>query len=156
MQMMPLSHRNRQGGFTLVELLISVGLLAVVTTGTVAALLACLGLSSTSKNNHIATTAAIGLAEEIQGASFPDLVTDYDNLNFTVNALTAGSRGIIYVDDTNPDLLQVTISVCWRQAGSRIIGEDSDLDGVLDAGEDTNANGIIDSPVQIVMQVANR
>ena len=59
------------------------------------------------------------------------------------------------MDDTDPEFLLVTISVCWRQ-GSRIIGEDLNLNGALDAGEDTNGNGIIDSTVELVTQVANR
>ena len=142
------------GGFTLLELLVAMGMLAVVVSGTVAALIACTGLTGASKNMHIATTAALGLAEEIHSAPFTQIVDDYNNLNFLVNAIPS-SRGVVYVDDTNPDLLQVTVSVCWRQGG-RIIGEDANLDGVLDANEDANGNGIIDSPVQIVMQVANR
>ncbi len=146
--------RRQQGGFTLIELLISVGLLAIVVSSTVAALITCMGLTSKSRNTHIAETAAIGLAEEIHSAPFPQLVDDYDDLNFAVNAIPS-SRGVVNIDDTNSDLLQVTISVCWRQ-GTRLIGEDNNLNGALDANEDANANGIIDSPVQIVMQVANR
>ena len=65
------------------------------------------------------------------------------------------NRGVVYVDDTDPELLRVTISVCWNQK-NRIFGEDKNLNGVLDAGEDKNNNGIIDSPVQIITLVANR
>jgi len=65
--------------------------------------------------------------------------------------------GVVYVDDTaNSELLDVTVSVCWRQ-GNKVIGEDTNLNGVLDVGEDTIiANNIIDSTVELVTQVANR
>jgi hypothetical protein len=64
---------------------------------------------------------------------------------------------VVYMNDVNPDLLEITISVCWRQGG-RVMGEDTDLDGNLDAGEDKSSplNGIIDSPVELVTRVANR
>jgi len=63
--------------------------------------------------------------------------------------------GVVYVDDTNPELLEVTVSVCWQQV-LRVIGEDKNLNGVLDAGEDTNGNGKIDSSVQLVTRIVNK
>ena len=59
------------------------------------------------------------------------------------------------VDDSNPELLKVTISVCWRK-NNRVFGEDANFDGLLTPAEDTNNNGIIDSPVQLVTLIANR
>lgn len=57
-------------------------------------------------------------------------------------------------DDCNCvyDMLRVVISASWRQKSGRVIGEDQDLDGVLDTDpdEDVNDNNQIDSPVQIV------
>jgi hypothetical protein len=94
------------------------------------------------------------LAEEMRNSAFNRIVDDYSGLNFIVNDIPQ-SRGVVYVDDTNPELLQVTISVCWRQ-GNRVIGEDTNLNGQLDAGEVDNGNNIIDSPVQIVTIIANR
>lgn len=38
--------------------------------------------------------------------------------------------------------------VCYREK-NRIIGEDANLNGVLDAGEDDNENGELDSPAHI-------
>jgi hypothetical protein len=37
-----------------------------------------------------------------------------------------------------------------------VYGEDKDLDGVLDAGEDLNGNGKLDAPVQIVDRIFQR
>ena len=96
----------------------------------------------------------MGLAEEIRNSTFNDIFDNYNGLNFIVNDIPE-SMGVVYVNDDNPELLQVTISVCWRQ-GNRVIGEDTNLNGQLDAGEVDNGNNIIDSPAQIVTIIANR
>jgi len=141
-------------GFTLVEILLATGILALAICGILAMYISCFTLIATSKNVNIATDAALGLLEEIRSSQFTRIVDDYNGLTFTVNNIPA-SRGIVYVDDTNSELLKVTVSVCWRQ-GNRTIGEDTNLNGVLDSGEDVNGNGIIDSTVELVTLIANR
>ncbi len=51
-------------------------------------------------------------------------------------------------DDILTDLIQVEVVVCF-QAGRRIVGEDQNLNGILDSGEDTNADNKISSPVSL-------
>ena len=140
--------------FTLVEVLLAAAILASAISAILMTYYSCFVLISTSKNINITTNAAMGLVEEIRNSAFNRIVDDYDGLNFIVNDIPQ-SRGVVYVDDSNPELLQVTISVCWRQ-GNRVIGEDTNLNGQLDAGEVDNGNHIIDSPVQIVTIIANR
>jgi type II secretory pathway pseudopilin PulG len=151
---MRLKRKASEKGFTLAEMLLAVGIAAYALCGIVATYIACFSLISTSKNVSIATAAAQGLLEEIRTDFFPQIVDDYDLLIFAVNGIPS-SRGVVYVDDTNPELLRITISICWRQ-NLRVIGEDKNLNGVLNTGEDANSNGIIDSPVEIVALVANR
>jgi len=141
-------------GFTLPEMLLAAVIALFALCGILLTYITCLDTVKLSKNVSIATSAAQGLIEDIRSTPFPQIITNYDQLIFTVNNIPS-SRGIVYVDDTNPELLLVTVSVCWKQ-GNRIIGEDTNLNGALDAGEDTNGNGIIDSTVELVTQVANR
>jgi len=141
-------------GFALPEILLAVLIAAFALCGILLTYIACMDMVKVSKNVSIATSAAQGLIEEIRNTPFPQIVTNYDHLGFIVNGLPA-NRGIVYVDDTNPELLLVTVSVCWQQ-GNKVIGEDKNLNGILDPGEDTNGNGIIDSTVELVTQVANR
>ncbi|UCB56565.1 MAG: prepilin-type N-terminal cleavage/methylation domain-containing protein [Candidatus Omnitrophota bacterium] len=54
------------------------------------------------------------------------------------------------------DIYQVRIVVTWFQKGGRQIGEDTDLDGILDAGEDDNNDGVLSSPAQITTLVTER
>lgn len=58
----------------------------------------------------------------------------------------------IYVTNLDPGttatttcLLRVKAVICWKDK-NRVFGEDQNLNGVLDAGEDINKNGEIDSP----------
>jgi prepilin-type N-terminal cleavage/methylation domain-containing protein len=141
-------------GFTLAEILVAVGIMAFALCGLLQMFSSCSILVSLSKNTNIATNAALGIMEQIRTSTFARIYDDYDGLNFIANEIPA-SRGVVYVDNSNLELLKVTISVCWRQ-GNRMIGEDTNLNGTLDAGEDANNNGIIDSPVQLVTLIANR
>lgn len=141
-------------GFTLPEMLLAAVIASFALCGVLLTYITCMDMVKTSKNVSIATGAAQGLIEDIRTTPFPQIVTDYDRLSFIVNAIP-NSRGTVYVDDTNPELLLITISVCWKQ-GNKIVGEDTNLNGILDVGEDLNANNMIDSSVELVTQVANR
>ena len=58
-------------------------------------------------------------------------------------------------DDILTDLIQVEVVVCF-QAGRKIVGEDHNLNGVLDSGEDVNADKKISSPVSLKTLITNR
>lgn len=152
---MKLSLKN---GFSIVEVLIATVVLALAICGILSAYTTCLILISTSKNVSVATNAAQGVIEEIRSTPFTQIIDDFNGMIFTVNDVPS-SRGVVYVTTTAPfgnaELLGVTVSVCWRQ-GNKIIGEDTNLNGVLNAGEDVNGNGMIDSTVQLKTQVVNR
>ena len=141
-------------GFVLPEMMLAAAIAAFAICGLLLMYVVAMDLIRTSKNASIVTSAAQGLIEEIRNTPFPEIATNYNLLKFSVNGVPASS-GVVYVDDTDQEFLLVTISVCWRQ-GNRIVGEDINLNGQLDAGEDLNNNGIIDSTVELVTQVANR
>ncbi len=146
--------KNSIKGFALPEVLLATAIAAFAVCGILLMYIASMDLIRTSKNASMATSAAQGLIEEIRNTPFPDIVTNYNGLKFSVNNMPANS-GIVYVDDTDPEFLLVTVSVCWRQ-GDKIVGEDLNLNGDLDAGEDTNSNLRIDSTVELITQVVNR
>lgn len=147
--------KKSKRGFSLIEIVVAVGILAFALCAILASYISFFVLSTTSKNINIASNAALSLMEEIRGTPFSQIFNTYNGLNFVLNDIPQ-SRGVVYVNTANPELLEVTISVCWRQQNNRIIGEDTNLNGVLNAGEDTNGNGIIDSPVELVTRIANK
>jgi len=164
-----------QAGFTIAEVLLAVAILAFTLCGILATYLTCFNLAGISKNTNIATSAAQGIIEQLRATAFPQISPA---MQFSVNGITynstlvsgniyvwkfpvpissmrAKNMIVVYIDFTDPDLLKVTVSVCWQQ-GSKVIGEDLNLNGMVNAGEDINGNGLIDSPVELITQIASR
>jgi type II secretory pathway pseudopilin PulG len=165
--------RRSKKGFVLLEVMLAAAIAAFAICGILLTYITGMDLIRISRNASIATSAAQGVLERIRSTPFPDITsmiflvngTSYPpivvnsnltrwNFPLSVNNLPA-NRCAVYVDDTDPEFLLITISVCWRQ-GNKVIGEDANLNGALDAGEDINGNSIIDSTVELVTQVANR
>ena len=144
------NRRNHQA-FTLVELMIAVAVFLLAFIGILISYLTCLDLNEMSRNTSMAVHACKARLEAIQNTPFNQMKATYNGSTFTVSGLAG--RGVSYVDDTNARLLQITVSVAWKQPTGRIIGEDIDLDGQLDGGEDKNGNGMLDSPVKIVTSI---
>lgn len=166
-----------KNGFTIAEVLLAVAILAFALCGILATYLASFNLASISKNTNIAASAAQSVIEQIRATPFTTLADRIQpqirlngnfynlanlgnnrwSLAFSVNNMPA-NMGVAYIDIDNavtPKILKATVSVCWLQ-GNRVLGEDVNLSGSLNAGEDANANGIIDSPMELTTQIANR
>ena len=132
-------------GFTFFELLIALLIFLVAVGGLVAAQEGCLTLAEGARNLTVAMNAVRQKTEEIRNAAFPN-VAAYNGQTFTMAGWGVQHMGVVRVDTTDPALVQIFVSVSWRQKGGRVFGEDTDLDGVPDAGEDANGNGRLDSP----------
>lgn len=150
-------------GFTLLELMLAATILIVAVAGLLASYVLCFNLAETAKNMTLATTAIQFKLEEIRDHTFGDITADFDNTTFTVSGFGAGqATGAIYVESITTDILRVTVSVCWRQRGNRIFGEDNGrgggvtLSGHLEGTEDIDADGIVDSPAMISTLMINR
>ncbi|MBM3252424.1 MAG: prepilin-type N-terminal cleavage/methylation domain-containing protein [Candidatus Omnitrophica bacterium] len=145
---------KRLNAFTLMELMIAALILALVLVGLLASYVSCVQLAEIARETSIAINGANANAEEITKHDFASIKADYDEKTFTPDYLNG--IGISYVDDTNSELLKITVTVCWRQQRGRVVGEDKDLDGQIDAGEDANGNGMLDSIAQIVTYIAKK
>ncbi len=147
-----------KSGFSLVEVIMATAILAFALCGILGTYVTCLVLITTSKNVNAATNAAQGIVEEIRSTPFTQIIAKYNGMVFTVDDIPS-SVGVVYINSTtapaNSNLLEAIVSICWRQ-GNRVIGEDTNLNGVLNTGEDINGNNIIDSPVQLKTMVVRR
>ena len=107
-----------------------------------------------------ALTDAQSKLEEMRSDTFSQITTDYSSGGTpgnTFNLTQGNGKGVIYIDSSNSTLLTITIVVSWQNnQDRRIIGEDLNLNGVLDAGEDTDGNGKLSSPVTLVGLIASR
>jgi len=146
---------NKKGfgrkAFTLVELMFASAIMIVTVTGILMSYLRCLELNEMTKNSALALKAATTRMETVKSTAFDQIKATYHNAAFGVVGLNG--MGNIYVDDSVSDFLQVSVSISWRLRNGRLYGEDTDLDGALDVGEDSNGNGMLDAPVQLVSGV---
>lgn len=149
--------KNSRDGFTLVELMIAVGVLVVALVGLLGVFAHLMLLNENSSKLTLAVTACQAKLEEMRNSSFSTLYLSYNGANFNPAGFSSGeAKGAISINNSNPNLLQVFISVSWMTRSNRVIGEDKNLNGVLNAGEDSNANGRLDSPGQIATLMAQR
>ncbi|MBU4312687.1 MAG: prepilin-type N-terminal cleavage/methylation domain-containing protein [Candidatus Omnitrophica bacterium] len=153
---MAFQHKHNSG-FTLLEMMIGAMILIVALVGIIAAYTGCFTLNETARNLTIAINGCQEKLEEIRNESFGQIFANYNSTTFEVAGLSnSDSEGVVEVNNTNPDLLRISVTICWQQKGDRIFGEDSDLDGALDAGEDVNGNDQLDSPAKLVTLIARR
>ena len=92
--------------------------------------------------------------ENLRKAPFQTLNTTYTF--YATGTLANLSLGRVVIDNaTNTSFYRVDAGMCWKQRNSRIIGECRDNNGTL-VFNDTNSNGILDSPVQLTTYMAQR
>lgn len=140
-------------GFTLAELMISTFILTFVIAGVIVSFFHCMYINELAHNSAKALTAEKGRISEIENTPFNQIAAAYNNTTFT--APDINGIGITKIDSSNPDVLVITLSFSWRQGNGRIIGEDLNLNGQINSGEDTNNNGILDSPAKISTSIYN-
>jgi len=142
-------------GFTLVEVLVTVGILAFVLSGLLAMYVNLFLLGDINRQTTLANNSAQARIEEIRNTNFDNLPA-LNGTVFDITGFGAGSaKGRVEVSNTSySDLRLVRVVVSFKQKGSMIIGEDTNLNGVLDGGEDVNANGRLDSSIEIVTLIS--
>lgn len=146
---------NNNKGFTLAEIIVATAVFVITFVGILLSYLSALELSELSRNSSTAVQAVKSRLEQIKYSPFNQILATYNGVSFTTNGLNG--IGVSYVSSPSPNLLLITVSFCWRQKSGRVIGEDTNLNGVLNAGEDKPpTNGMIDSPVQVVNYVYNK
>ncbi len=108
-------------GFSIVELVIAIAILATALMGIVSLYIQTVALSELNREMQIASFAAQQKLEEIRGISFELLPVSYPAftpVRFDIPGLEPlppdTRTGTVIVDYTNPDLLTVTAQVRWR------------------------------------------
>jgi len=145
--------------FTLVELIVVVGILSLVITGMLQLYIYTSAQAEMGGNKTSAITEAQAKIEEIRNHDFDDIAIDYGaggTPGNTFDLTLLSGKGVIDVDDSNPELLVLEVAVSWRNKYSRVIGEDFDLDGQLDGGEDINGDGKLSSPITLMSMITRR
>lgn len=157
---LPRWRRGEAAGFTLVELVITVGTTLIAVMGSIQLFTYCMWQSENSGNLTSAMQEAFAKVEEIRATPYSDIMTTFGPLVGQTSRSFTPTRvdglGIIYVNEANPDLLQVEVVVNWQERGRYVVGEDRNLNGLLDGGEDGDGSGRISSPASLVTLVTRR
>ena len=143
----------------LAELVILLGILSIAITSILQLFIHTNALAEVAGNKTAAVSEAQSKIEEIRTVAFDDIVTNYSSGGTpgdVFDTLVIPGKGFIYIDSTNTELLEVEVVIFWRDKYDRIIGEDLDLDGVIDSGEDVNSNGKMDSPIRLITYYTRR
>ena len=140
-------------GFTLPELMVAAMVTIIAFLGILYTYARYLELDELSRNTSIALQATENKIEAIKNTAYDQIVATYNNQTFTSSGING--KGVITIDSSNPKLMLVTVTFCWKQRNSRLMGEDTNLNGVLNVGEDKNSNGVMDSPVQLIAYIYN-
>ncbi len=143
--------RFHKEGMTLPELMIATGILALCMTGILISYLRSMELNEISGNMSTAVKAAESRLALIRSTTFATIKATYDHVAFDIPGLDA--KGVSYIDDSTPDLLKVDVCVSWRTTNGRVFGQDKNVNGQIDTGEDTDNNGMLDAPVQLVTYI---
>ena len=116
-------------GFTLVEVLIAVGILAVVIVGLLQLFVYCSTLAEAAGNTTLAVNEAQNKIEEIRNHNFTSIATDYASGGTPGNTFPVPDRdgtgtigtGTITTSQVGGSsaLLQIQINVSWQNKNSR-------------------------------------
>lgn len=149
--------------FTLVELLITMVVSALVINGVIMSLINSMVLNEYNKEFSIAMNIARSKAEEqINKRTNFSTITSINNTTTPpappLTLANDGLNGLYRVDVTDvatsfSQLKNIKVAVCWKTRGGRIIGDcrDSNNDGVLDQW-----TGALSSPCSISTAIAQR
>ena len=129
-------------------------IMAFALCGILGAYISMFIFSDLNRNFTLVTNALQAKAEEIKRTDFNNLsalnATTFDLSGFA----SSDAKARVEVTDTGyGDLKIVRLVACFKNR-ARIIGEDNNLNGILNIGEDANNNGRLDSPAEIVFLIA--
>jgi hypothetical protein len=146
------SIRGRKA-FTIAELLIAAAIVLLTCLAILFSYVQCLELNTINKTTAAAIAQARSTMETIKSLPFDQIYDTYNGKTFPLRDLEG--IGLVEVDNKNPMLLGITVKCFWKSK-KRVMGEDTNLDGVLDREEDKNENGKLDSPVTFFTNIAKR
>lgn len=139
------------------EVLLAAAILAFCLCGLLLTYANLLILADLSRDFTLATNAVQEKMEEVKKTDFSILNAGGSAFNLTDYGFPyPDSKGNITISNTGyGDLRSVRIVASFKSRG-RVIGEDKNLNGQLDAaaGEDANNNSRLDSPVEVVTLIA--
>lgn len=138
----------------MIELLLTVTMLSFCLCGILITYINMFFLSDLSRDITLATNAVQAKMEEMKKTNFDNLAA-FNGTTFDLDGFSGSTaKALIEVTNTGySDLKIVRISASFKSR-FQTVGEDENFNGVLNSGEDDDANGRLDSPVELVTLIA--
>ena len=159
--------RVKRRGLTLIELMIGVVLLLIGVGGLLMGMPSMLFQVDYLSHAQASLNAAQGQLDQLAATSFDTLwasaQANPNGQSAALNGLPPGTNGRLAVqiksgdfhNPGSPALLDVHVAACWQERG-RQIGGDLNCNGQLDAGEQADAEGWIQSPIMVATRIGRR
>lgn len=150
-----------EAGFTLVEVLLSLAIIAVTLSGLLLTYVNVFVLADMVRDSALAANAVNAKMEEIRNMDFDLLTTAAGAFNLTDHGFPSllPSKGRVEMTTSfsgYPNTLtKVRITGAYMTRYNRTVGEDVNFNGVFDAGEDKDGNSRLDSPIEVVSLIAD-
>ena len=153
---------SNKKGFTLVELVFATVMLGFALANILYVFVQCQELGRIAREKTVAMSLLQVKMEDFRTRGHADVETLYNVTAVGVPAETfslAPLNGVaaVYISQFtagNSDLLEIKIVGSWF--GSRMFGEDLDLDGVEDTGEDADGDGDFSSIATVTSLIADK
>jgi prepilin-type N-terminal cleavage/methylation domain-containing protein len=163
--------KNRKG-MTLVEVLVAASIFAFCVSGLLLTYMNLLIMTDVSRDTTIANNVLQARLEEARTVNFANLsswcgsttgfsvvTNDYGSpTQLGVGNITCEDVADPFTGTTYLDMMKVRVVISFKSR-NRVIGEDANLNGQLDSGEDDshypNGAGQLDSPVEGVTLIKN-
>jgi prepilin-type N-terminal cleavage/methylation domain-containing protein len=119
-------HKNKQSGFTMVEMLMTAAILGYALSVVLAGYVNNVALDEASRNLSSAVSHAEFVLEDIRNASFGSVATNITGGNWNWNTSTVTTKGLTALNSesiaatssgTNP--LDITVTVTWNDTHGR-------------------------------------
>ncbi len=154
--------RKSKTGFTLTELMLAMAIFAIAIIGIYSMYNASVALIDMAGTlTQMINAADFKLESLYDVADFASL-DNYNSQSFNLpefgfnSIAVSGATGVYIITPLNDDLKRATVVISYKIKGNRIIGEDANLNGLLDAGEDLNGDSRLSSPVELSTIIARR
>jgi prepilin-type N-terminal cleavage/methylation domain-containing protein len=160
---------KQASGFTLLELMLAVLIMGLALLSTMEMFVYSFSLRTADKSLTIAQSQAAQKIEQLYSLDYADLRSAYTDAGalketpFDVydvgGQLMTDMKGSVYAQELSGAayaLMRVKAEVSYKLSNNRIVGEDTTLNGRLDAGEDQNGNGELDSPGMMETVIVNK
>ena len=153
-------------GFTLLEVAVTLVIALAMTLTVLQVVVMARELTSASQVGQLAWLGAQRKMETLIDLAFAqyDALLAADNAGdpnhlFTIDGLPGVTQGVVQVfpeAGSDPTIADVYVTVCFRGGQGRVLGEDQNLNGVLEGAEDLDGDAVMDSPVQLVTRLTRR